>query len=262
MNTNLNRTIIAVQLVMVALFVAASIWMLGMSLKTWNYYSRFQSSYMPSSLVPTEMTPGAVKVILSVVVVSIVMVVLGARQAVMDRAIFYNSYWDVFGGLVIFIIPWAVLRTYNSSHHLTGFAMDLGTIAGQAQFGMYWAMTLVVSIIYNGMQVIRHNSVDFKYSDGLIASIFVFVGRIVIGYIGPVFFILMAIPASKNKDESYADFQLRRTIYAAERLAMTGAAIFFLHKLVNGPHMRYIKRLDNELKAALDESKPYKPRGV
>jgi hypothetical protein len=91
---------------------------------------------------------------------------------------------------------------------------------------------------------------DFSEDSGVMASMFVFMGRIVLGYIWPIFFMTMAMSgSSKQKDESYADYQIRSAVNLAERLALTAAAVFCINKLVNGRRMRdnYMSKEEAEM---------------
>ena len=173
-------------------------------------------------------------------ILAIIATVRGAQLAIRGRAIFYNSLPDMFGSLLVFIIPFVILHIYNAAHHqlsdqiLRGEYMTLHNI----QFRIYWAMTLVLAIIYHGIQTIRYNGPDFMWEDRVVSSILVFIGRIVLGYVFPVFFFIMVMPTGgQQKGESPLDYKIRSAINTAERLALIGAAMFFLAHLVNGKEL-------------------------
>ena len=262
----------------VAMLITAAIWMLGMSLKTWvdynnapkswvpvtqgqgypgrwfrtvdrnGYVSTWDDAYRPPR--PIQFTPTLTKIICGAVIIALVMMICSVRLAVRNKVTFYNSYWDMFGGLIIFIVPWAILHMWNASHHfdqmLQGYQMTLSAI----QLRVYWAMTLVTAIVYHSLQTIRYNSMDFEWDDRVIASIFVFVGRIVLGYVEPVFFLMMALshPGERQKDESPLDYKIRCAVGTAEKIAITWAAIFFLNRLVNGRYMREDRKETEEMR--------------
>ena len=218
---NIPRVIIAIQLVIITAFIAVAIWVLCRALTICSTY------YAP------ELAPIMVKTMWALIIAALVMTAAGAYLASKNAVTFYNSYWDLFGSLLIFIVPWAILRAYN---------MHNGYVTGsQAQFGLYLAMTMIASIIYQGAQTIRYNHRSFYEIGNIIASLFVFMSRIVVGYVAPVIFIITLMPGSgQQKDEKYSDYQLRSAINAAEKIALAGFTIFWLSKLVNG------KRMQNE----------------